>query len=147
MTPTIRDGGDLLLLRKYNISGNINKGDVVVYISPISPDKPICKRIVRLPGDKIPQAYIRRTSEADVQEQALDDQKTLSNWHGNFSPYYSNQGIVPPGHVWVEGDNPVDSMDSRYYGPIPIGLIYAKAICKILPLSEFGKPLHFRKHV
>lgn len=30
---------------------------------------------------------------------------------------------VPEGRVWVLGDNPSMSYDSRYYGPLPISLI------------------------
>jgi hypothetical protein len=30
---------------------------------------------------------------------------------------------VPPGHMWVEGDNVSASVDSREYGPIPMNLI------------------------
>lgn len=44
--------------------------------------------------------------------------------------------IIPKGHVWLLGDNPEESIDSRHYGPVPIGLIQGKAICKILPLSN-----------
>ena len=44
--------------------------------------------------------------------------------------------VVPKGHVWLLGDNPDESIDSRHYGPVPIGLIQGKAICKLLPLSE-----------
>jgi inner membrane protease subunit 1 len=44
--------------------------------------------------------------------------------------------IVPPGHVWLEGDNPHDSVDSRYYGPVPGALIRGRAIARIWPLTS-----------
>lgn len=34
--------------------------------------------------------------------------------------------FVPQGHVWVEGDNPAYSVDSRSYGPIPEQLIVGR---------------------
>ena len=46
-----------------------------------------------------------------------------------------------PGFVWIEGDNAKTSLDSRQYGPLPVALIEGKVLCKIWPLSEFGKPL------
>jgi hypothetical protein len=35
---------------------------------------------------------------------------------------------VPQGHVWLLGDNPNHSRDSRHYGPVPSGLIIGKAV-------------------
>ncbi|XP_015435109.1 PREDICTED: mitochondrial inner membrane protease subunit 1 [Dufourea novaeangliae] len=48
-----------------------------------------------------------------------------------------NDGIiVPNGHVWLEGDNIVNSTDSRVYGPVPQGLLRGRVICKIYPLCD-----------
>ncbi|XP_047003667.1 mitochondrial inner membrane protease subunit 1-like isoform X4 [Schistocerca americana] len=44
--------------------------------------------------------------------------------------------VVPPGHVWLEGDNRNNSTDSRNYGPVPYGLIRGRAVCKVWPPSE-----------
>ncbi|XP_053698329.1 mitochondrial inner membrane protease subunit 1 [Sabethes cyaneus] len=43
---------------------------------------------------------------------------------------------VPRGHVWIEGDNVHNSSDSRNYGPVPIGMVKSRAICRIWPLTE-----------
>lgn len=37
---------------------------------------------------------------------------------------------VPQGHVWLQGDNPSQSRDSRHYGPVPYNIIKMKAIAK-----------------
>ena len=47
---------------------------------------------------------------------------------------------VPPGHVWLEGDNPYNSTDSRDYGPVPIALLKGKIIFQLYPFSKFGSP-------
>lgn len=44
---------------------------------------------------------------------------------------------VPRGHLWIEGDNVQNSSDSRNYGPVPIGLVKSRAICRVWPLTEF----------
>lgn len=41
--------------------------------------------------------------------------------------------IVPPGHVWLQGDNSAQSTDSRHYGAVPLSLVRAKAWCRIWP--------------
>jgi inner membrane protease subunit 1 len=42
---------------------------------------------------------------------------------------------VPPGHIWVEGDNSTASVDSRDYGVIPMGLIQGKVVLRLSPFS------------
>lgn len=46
---------------------------------------------------------------------------------------------MPEGHCWLAGDNINMSRDSREYGPVPLGLIRAKAIARIWPNPGFFK--------
>lgn len=46
---------------------------------------------------------------------------------------FARYEVVPIGHVWLQGDNRNNSTDSRNYGPVPIGLIRSRAICKVWP--------------
>ena len=39
--------------------------------------------------------------------------------------------VVPPGHVWVEGDNSPNSYDSRHYGPVPLAQIHGRVVAKV----------------
>ncbi|KAL7428915.1 hypothetical protein ACHAXH_001458, partial [Discostella pseudostelligera] len=51
--------------------------------------------------------------------------------------WYKNTIIqVPPNHVWLEGDNPMHSTDSRHYGPIPESALRGRIIRRIWPLGE-----------
>ena len=45
---------------------------------------------------------------------------------------------VPRGHVWLEGDNALNSTDSRSFGAIPLGLIQSRAILRLWPIAELG---------
>lgn len=39
---------------------------------------------------------------------------------------------IPVGYVWLQNDNnSADSLDSRNYGPVPTGLLYGKAVCRM----------------
>ena len=111
---------DKLLSRVYEVFGGIWKqhftsglqhGDVIIMKHPIK-DGQVCKRIIGMPGDTI------------VRTDGIGDE-------------YSSQCLVPPGHMWVEGDNTLNSSDSRFYGTVPASLVVGKVICRLWPLREY----------
>ena len=42
--------------------------------------------------------------------------------------------VVPDGHLWLEGDNSLNSSDSRNLGPIPAELLVGRALFRVWPL-------------
>ena len=46
------------------------------------------------------------------------------------------QDQVPEGHCWLVGDNLTASRDSRYFGPVPLGLVKGKVISRVLPWAD-----------
>ena len=46
---------------------------------------------------------------------------------------------VPEGHLWLEGDSPPLSIDSRHYGPIPEKAVRGRIVCRIWPWQRDGK--------
>ena len=84
----------------------ISVGDVVISQNPNRPGT-ICKRILGLPGDHV----------------------VVLNGSGG-----TNIQIVPDYHVWLEGDNANNSLDSRQSGPIPLALLRGRAVARIWPL-------------
>eukprot|EP01080_Neovahlkampfia_damariscottae_P007009 gene7009-11174_t len=41
--------------------------------------------------------------------------------------------VIPKGHIWVEGDNRLVSLDSNSYGPISLGLVHSRVLYSIYP--------------
>jgi len=43
---------------------------------------------------------------------------------------------VPKGYVWVEGDNPLYSIDSRHYGPLPLSNVRGRVVYRMWPMRR-----------
>src|SRR5262249_10231124 len=93
-------------------------GEVAVYVHPKQADTPVIKRIVGVEGDRI----------------AIKAGRAIVNGMAVAEPYVEPgpaEGVnanmaelrVPPGHVFVLGDNrsvSVDSRDTVAHGPVPV---------------------------
>lgn len=136
MEPTLFSNNILLTERITTRFHRPNRGDIIIAISPTNPEQYICKRVIGLPGDKV---IIEQTPSADMQNVANDlDNKNTTNTAATTSNTSTTKIVdyVPRGFVWIEGDNQKNSSDSRYYGPIPLGLVKSRAVCRIWPLNE-----------
>lgn len=94
-----------------------------------------------MPGDMI---TIQPHPESILAEALWTDEKEAA-YAAEDGPEYAKirrpkleKIFVPRGHVWIEGDNSENSSDSRYYGPIPQGLVKSRAICRIWPLDKLA---------
>lgn len=47
--------------------------------------------------------------------------------------------VVPPGHVFVLGDDTRDSDDSRFFGPLPVERIEGRALARVWPLDRIAR--------
>ncbi|KAF6333220.1 inner mitochondrial membrane peptidase subunit 1 [Rhinolophus ferrumequinum] len=121
MEPTIQNSDVVFAENLSRHFYGIQRGDIVIAKSPSDPKSNICKRVIGLEGDKI-----------------------LTN---SPSDFFKSRSYVPTGHVWLEGDNLQNSTDSRYYGPIPYGLIRGRIFFKNFPcLINFHELLYTFLH-
>jgi signal peptidase I len=97
------------------LTTGISVGDVVVVQHP-ERHGTVCKRVLGLPGDVVLWS------------------PPPSRWSRRSAPPRQNLYIVPDGHVWIEGDNSLNSSDSRAYGAVPAALIIGRVLCRVWPL-------------
>lgn len=74
--------------------------------------------------------YQSRQLGKEYDKEPQQQQGDEPNW------YKSTIFQVPPNHVWLEGDNPMHSTDSRHYGPIAESALRGRIIRRIWPLGE-----------
>jgi len=134
----------------------LSRGDVIVFKYPNDENDPskrgihYIKRIIGVPGDKIDiggrNLYIngekidlkysgeyndeRFGTEFDKYEEFLSGNRHVVLFEkGRTDTQKGRLPVeVPPGHVFVMGDNRDNSQDSRFWGFVPIGNIEGKAI-------------------
>jgi signal peptidase I len=58
------------------------------------------------------------------------------NNNNNYYYYYYHYYTVPPNHVWLEGDNPLQSTDSRHYGPVSVMSLRGRVVLRLWPISS-----------
>ena len=140
----------------------LSVGDVVVVHRP-GREGTVCKRILGLPGDivvmpqgagsrNLTEAVVRKKAEIVMENMMGSNRGRPSTWpttsFDGSVPFTQNQiRIVPDGCIWLEGDNSLDSVDSRSYGPVPAGLVIGRVVCRVWPfrgkalLGRGGRPL------
>ncbi|MCB0337371.1 MAG: signal peptidase I, partial [Bdellovibrionales bacterium] len=111
MEPTLKVG-DYLLVKKFSLSPvPVERGDLVVFVSPDDPSIKIIKRVIGLPGELIEVAK----QSVTINEVLLDE--PYAHWDSSdrigFGDFAAQQ--IPPDSYFLMGDNRDRSKDSRFY--------------------------------
>jgi signal peptidase I len=127
------DKGDRVLVNKlsYHVH-DIHHSDIVVFERPPkvadSAIKDLIKRVIGLPGDTVESrdGIVYRNGKA-LNETYLDKGTTTDNLQ---------RQVIPPGQIFVMGDNRGNSQDSRFFGPINQDLVVGRAFVRVWPLPH-----------
>ena len=107
-------------------TGDLHRGDVIVFISPIDPSTDLIKRVIAVPGDTVEirnkQLYVNGEKLPDPHAYFSDSTIMPSGRRDNMPPTQ-----VPEGKFFVMGDNRDRSYDSRFWGFANISDIKGKA--------------------
>ncbi|MCZ8530035.1 signal peptidase I [Alteromonas sp. PRIM-21] len=118
-------------------TGDIKRGDIVI-IDSSAADTRLIKRVIAVEGDKVAlnnnvlfingeKAALTFSNEQVYSEDILGHNRTIA-LNPIPSPAKSfNMVTVPKAHVLAMGDNRNNSVDSRYYGFIPVEEVQGKA--------------------
>jgi signal peptidase I len=131
MLPVLQDQDRLFINKMAYRMGEIQRGDVVVFLYPHDHEKSYIKRVIALPGDDLRidhgEVYVngRQIAESYVPKRFEDDRS-------------QPEMTIPEHEYFVMGDHRSISSDSRDFGPVERGLIYGKAAFVYWPMDQAG---------
>jgi len=150
MEPTVLQGDVLFADMRYNCPGcrtAVERGDIAIFVYPNNRIQHYIKRVIALPGDRVKvqghtvwvnerplaleTAAIQPSSatQPGLVTEAWDKHQWQVQWDASADAD-TGSGIsltVPPGEVFVLGDNRHNSKDSREFGTVPLRDIVGKA--------------------
>lgn len=149
MLPTIQFIGDLWLIetwawhRLLGFEIPLQIGDVIIWKDPTT-QRVSCKRIIGIEGDEVArfgqyvQLYKDRKDLGIILPSDAEARNLNLNWDGNDGKArtISETTVVPNGHVWIEGDCPPFSLDSRHFGPISTSWIRGRLLYRVWPMQR-----------
>ena len=128
MEPNIHHGQYLVVSKVTYWLHSPQRGDVIVFHSPQTPDQDVIKRVIATPGETVKirggKVYIDGTP---LEEPYIAEEPSY--------PYGPME--VPEDHYFVLGDNRNHSSDSRVWGMVPEENIVGKAWICYWPPSEW----------
>lgn len=128
MEPSFQNGQRLLINKIVYRFHNPERGDVIIFHPPNSPQSDYIKRIIALPGDTVEI----KTGVVYV------NSSQLSEPYINDPPNYTlQQQKIPDNHYFVLGDNRNNSSDSHNGWTVPSQNIIGKTWLSIWPPNRW----------
>ena len=141
MTDTL-EVGDRLIGEKITYKSSSPKaGDIVTFTDPEDSSKTLIKRVIAVAGQtvELKNGYVYVDGEM-LSESYTDGKPSypLDGHASSLSEDVSYPYVVPEGCIWVMGDNRTNSLDSRYFGAIPVSSVTSRAVFVFWPLDHIG---------
>lgn len=135
MLTSLRPNEHLLIDKLTPRFDDYSRGDVVVFHPPAdysTDGTPFIKRVIGVAGDLVEV----RDNAVWINGERLDEPYV--------DPSYEIEGkgwqptTVPEGQLVVMGDHRDASVDSRDFGPVPVGNVIGRAVLRFWPLDTLG---------
>lgn len=169
MKPTLVEGDRIVvekltkypnIIKEHNFENTPQRGDVMIFYPPFvklkttplavfsrltgffCKDVAYIKRVIGLPGEKI---EIKQNStgayKVYINDKPLDEEYIMSeyDYHKCREDMHCGPFVIPQGQYFMMGDNRGNSMDSRFWGPLPKERFIGKAVFVFWPLNHIKR--------
>lgn len=105
------------------------RGDIIVFQYPPDPSQDYIKRCIGTGGETVEISHKQVSVDGKLlvepytRHTGWDDQPASFSPRDNFPAH-----TVPPGHLFMMGDNRENSADSRFWGYVPMDLVKGRAL-------------------
>jgi len=130
MEPSLNVGDKVLVDKLSYKFTSVQRRDIVAFHSPIE-EKDLVKRAIAIEGDEI---TLTSEGEIYINGEKIDEEYLPA---GRYSSYINQTVDIEENEVFVMGDNRKNSLDSRFFGPIPEKDIFGKFIAIYWPPSRW----------
>lgn len=137
MQPILLDGQHLLVDRLTTRWHLPRAGDIVALRDPQDPSRSLVKRVVALPGQQV--GITNGTLNVDGKPIV---ERYIAEPMDRDVPVVT----VPPGSIYVLGDNRNNSQDSRAFGPAPQANLLGRVLLRFWPPQIFSLPAVWGGH-
>jgi signal peptidase I len=142
MEPGILRGDILFADKRYNCpncNGRVAPGDIGIFVYPNDRTLYYIKRVIGMPGDHvvIRGHEVSVNGESLTREEAVDGERIvvteksgMHSWRVQWSKNTAGGDVdvtVPPGQIFLLGDNRDLSADSRKFGALPLADLVGRA--------------------
>ena len=131
MAPTLQAGDHVLVAKFAYRFADPDRGDLVAFEGAGYEDEVNIKRVVGLPGDTAEVWDGVLVVNGEAQEEPYVD-------YGLTDATFFGPETVPEGHVFVMGDNRLNSRDSRSSGPVSKEDLLGETLLRFWPLNRIG---------
>jgi signal peptidase I len=144
MNPSLEDSEFTIVNKLIYRLHKPERGDIIVFRAWNEEGRDYIKRVIAMPGETV----TLKEGWVVVKGLKLNEPYKLKPLDHPFTYprelWHPNKITVPPGHLFVLGDNRENSTDSRTEGPLPMKNILGKASFIIWPSGRWGFIPSFR---
>ncbi len=146
MLPTLEANNRVFVNKLSYKAHEINRGDVVVidrstaFGENRSETDDLIKRVVGLSGEtlRIRNCTVSINGQLLIEPYLMEYNTNTRLYEQECKNNRTLEMLIPEGHVFVMGDNRLNSIDSRIFGTVSEDSIVGRAFVKVWPIWEFS---------